>query len=103
MKRGPLTVVLLLALLAGAGTLLLLRGAGDEPAPAARAPSAEAPPEAPLLPDVSGPANPLTAPPTAAAAPIETAGAATAAIGRAVDRTGRGLVGAQISTYSRDD
>lgn len=104
MKRGPLTIVLLLALLAGAGVLLLLRSAGDEPAPAARAPSAEAPEQAPMLPDVSGPANQLTAPPTsAAAAPIDTSGAATAAIGRAVDRTGRGVVGATISTYARGD
>jgi hypothetical protein len=104
MKRGPLTVVLALALLAVAGIVLLLRGSADEAGPAARGPAAEPEAAAPQLPEVTRGADPLGASPgSATAAPIVTPPGAAAATGRIVDRTGRGLPGATLAAYARGE
>jgi hypothetical protein len=103
--RGPLAVVVLLALLAGGGALLLLHGSSDEAAPAAAPRPADATPAPAELPDATPAANHLTSPTgsTPSAAPIDTSGGPAAAVGRAVDRAGRGVEGAKVTSYFRDD
>ena len=107
-SRGLLTLIVVLAVLACGGALLLLRGPAEPEAKAPTAPHPAAPDEAPppvlpeALPSRDRPdeTSGATAP---TAARIDTSGAASSVTARVIDRAGHAVARARVAAFERED
>ena len=106
-SRGLLTLIVVVAVLACGGILLLLRGPAEPDARAPIAPHPAAPDAAPppVLPEpLARTDRPDEASATApAAARIDTSGAASSVTARVIDRAGHAVTHARVAAFERED